>query len=69
MSIIQGLLTELEITRKFFLHSISVLHEEHSSFSPQAPLFTVAQQVEHVGQTVEWFLDGAFHRPDGFFKD
>ena len=29
---------------------------------------TVAQQVAHVAQTVDWFLEGAF-RPEGFAMD
>src|SRR5690606_8977270 len=32
-------------------------------------MMTVAQQVAHVAQTIDWFIEGAFHRPDGFDMD
>ena len=60
-----GLITELQITRRFFLNSISCLQEEDSTYAPKEEMFTVAQHVEHVAQTVDWFVDGAFGA-DGF---
>jgi uncharacterized damage-inducible protein DinB len=31
-------------------------------------MMTVAQQVAHVAQTIDWFIEGAF-RPEGFDQD
>lgn len=51
---------ELQKIRKFFERSISVLEESDSTFSPKPEMFTVAQQVFHVAQTVDWAVAGAF---------
>lgn len=59
---------ELRSTQTFFNRSISSLTEEDSTFAPNPEMRTVAQQVAHTAQTVEWFLEGAF-RPEGFGMD
>ena len=56
---------QLKADQAFFNRSISVLEEKDSAFAPQEGLFTVANQVAHTGETVNWFIDGAFS-PDGF---
>ena len=61
----EGLIAELQSARQFFHNSISCLQEEDSGYAPTPEMFTVAQQVEHVAQTIEWFFQGAF-RPEGF---
>lgn len=63
-----GLAAELRSTHEFFNRSISCLSEEDSSYTPVPGTRTVAQQVAHTAQTVEWFLEGAF-RPEGFGMD
>ena len=54
------LIRQMKSAKEFFDRSTRCLKEEHSSFKPTDGSMTVAQQVAHVGQTVEWFLDGAF---------
>lgn len=54
--------------KAFFDRTLSVLDESDSAFAPTPGMFSTAQQVAHVAQTYEWFLDGAF-RPEGFETD
>lgn len=61
----QALVQEIESTKTFFDRSTDCLKEQHSGFRPADGMFTVAQQVAHVAQTIDWFLEGAF-RPEGF---
>ena len=58
----------LRVTQAFFDRSTACLEEEDSEFAPAPGMFTVAQQVAHVAQTFDWFLEGAF-RPEGFDLD
>lgn len=53
---------------QFFSRTCSVLTEEDSQFAPTPGQFTVAQQVAHVAQTIEWFMEGGFS-PTGFDLD
>ena len=46
--------------REYFNRSTRPLSEEHSGFAPQGGLYTVAGQVAHVAQTIEWFYEAAF---------
>jgi uncharacterized damage-inducible protein DinB len=62
------LVAELRSTKEYFDRSTRCLTEEDSSFSPGEGTWTVAQQVGHVAQTVDWFVEGAF-RPEGFDMD
>lgn len=55
-----GLLAEVASMKEYFDRSTRSLVEADSGFAPQPGLFTVAQQVAHAAQTVEWFVEGAF---------
>ena len=59
------LLAQLNNAYTCFQRSTGSLAEEDSSFTPVEGTFTVAG---HVGQTINWFIQGAF-RPDGFAMD
>jgi uncharacterized damage-inducible protein DinB len=59
---------ELEATRVFFDRSISIFEPKDSTFAPVPGIFTVANQIAHVAQTFDWFMEGAF-RPEGFSMD
>ncbi|WP_321475623.1 DinB family protein [uncultured Paludibaculum sp.] len=56
----QMLAGQMAAMKEYFDRSTRALEEADSGFAPQAGLFTTAQVVAHVAQTVEWFLDGAF---------
>ncbi len=60
---------QITVIGEFFNRSTRCFTEEHSSFRPTEELMTVAQQVAHVAQTIDWFVDGAFNREDGFDLD
>lgn len=64
----EGLLQELKSTKEFFDRSTRPLTDEHSTFAPKAEQFTVAQQIAHTAQTIDWFFDGAFSEK-GFDMD
>ncbi len=55
-------------SKDFFDRSTRVLEEADSGFRPKDELMTVAQQVAHVAQTFDWFVDGV-SRPEGFDLD
>lgn len=57
--------TQIVASRDFFERSTSVLEEVDSQFRPREEMMTVAQQVAHTAQTLDWFIDGAT-RPGGF---
>jgi len=65
MSLAQQALAELNSAQEFFNRSTRNLTEDHSTFRPVDGMMTVAQQVAHTAQSIEWFLEGAF-RPEGF---
>jgi uncharacterized damage-inducible protein DinB len=56
----QELKLTLEKMREYFNRSTRPLREEHSQFAPSEGVFTVAGQVAHVAQTVDWFFNAAF---------
>jgi len=60
--------TQLLASKEFFERSTRVLEERDSAFRPQEGMFTVAQQVAHAAQTLDWFVEGA-SRPEGFDLD
>ncbi|NUM56566.1 MAG: DinB family protein [Candidatus Hydrogenedentes bacterium] len=60
-----GLVTQLNLVKEYFDRSTKVLDEGDSSFSPKDGMMTVAQQVAHVAQTIDWFREGIV-RPEGF---
>jgi uncharacterized damage-inducible protein DinB len=59
---------QLLASQDFFDRSTRVLEESDSEFRPHADMMTVAQQVAHVAQTLDWFIEGA-SRPEGFDLD
>ena len=59
---------QLLSSKDFFERSTRVLDETDSGFSPREGMMTVAQQVAHAAQTLDWFIDGA-SRPEGFDLD
>ncbi len=54
--------------KEYFERSTRPLAESDSAFAPKPGVFTVAQQVAHVAQTIDWFINGAF-APGGFNMD
>jgi uncharacterized damage-inducible protein DinB len=65
MSLAQQALAELNSAHEFFTRSTRNLTEAQSTFAPAKEMMTAAQQVAHVAQTIDWFMQGAF-RPEGF---
>ena len=61
----ETLASQLKTFKVFFDRSISCLKEVDSTFAPVEGMKTVAQQVAHVAQTVDWFFEGVF-RAEGF---
>lgn len=53
------LLNELNASEEFFNRSTRNLTEEHAGHRPAKDMMTSAQQIAHVAQTIDWFLDGA----------
>ena len=62
------LIDELEMTREYLERSSRCLTEADSEFAPSEGMMTVAQQLSHIAQTIDWFIEGAF-RPEGFEMD
>ena len=60
--------TQLLASKDFFDRSTRVLDEGDSNFKPAEGMMTVAQQVGHTAQTLNWFVEGAT-RPEGFDLD
>src|SRR5580704_5043931 len=56
---------QLVASQDFFNRSTRVLEEADSQFRPQEGMMTVAQQVAHAAQTLDWFIEGV-SRPEGF---
>ena len=54
--------------KDFFERSTRVLEEADSAFRPREGMMTVAQQVAHTAQTLDWFIEGV-SRPEGFDLD
>ena len=59
---------QLLASQDFFERSTRVLDEADSNFRPREGMMTVAQQVAHTAQTLDWFIEGA-SRPEGFDLD
>lgn len=68
MSLSQAAAGQIAAAQEYFNRSTRSLTEQLSGFAPSAGMFTAAQQVAHVAQTVEWFIEGAF-RSEGFNMD
>ncbi|MBZ0135731.1 MAG: DinB family protein [Planctomycetes bacterium] len=56
----ERLTNAIKLTKMFFDRSTSKLEEADSAFVPKEGMFTAAQQVAHVAQTIDWFMGGAF---------
>jgi uncharacterized damage-inducible protein DinB len=59
---------QLLASKDFFDRSTRVLSEADSEFRPRPEMLSVAQQVAHVAQTLDWFIQGVT-RPEGFDLD
>ncbi len=57
---VEGLVAELKSSKEFFDRSTRCLKEENSDYRPVEGMFSVAGQMAHVAQTIDWFLEGAF---------
>ena len=60
--------SQLLASQDFFNRSTRVLEETDSQFRPHEGMMTVAQQVAHAAQTLDWFIQGA-SRAEGFDLD
>jgi uncharacterized damage-inducible protein DinB len=60
MSLKSDALYEIQTTRHFFHRSTRCLTEAESGFRATAETMTVAQQVAHTAQTLDWMRDGMF---------
>jgi uncharacterized damage-inducible protein DinB len=63
-----NLANQLLASKEFFERSTRVLEEADSNFRPRDGMMTVAQQVAHTAQTLDWFIEGV-SRPEGFDLD
>jgi uncharacterized damage-inducible protein DinB len=59
---------QLLASQDFFNRSTRVLDEADSGFRPREGMMTVAQQIAHAAQTLDWFIEGV-SRPEGFDLD
>jgi uncharacterized damage-inducible protein DinB len=59
---------QLLASKEFFERSTRVLDEADAAFRPHPGMMTVAQQVAHTAQTLNWFIEGASRR-EGFDLD
>ncbi len=60
MAVSEGLVKQLESTKKFFNTTLSVFESDNAGFAPYPELYTVAGHVAHVADSTEWFIEGAF---------
>ena len=54
------LIRQLRTAIQFFDTSTAWLTEDDAAFVPADGLFSAAQQIAHVAQTIDWFVEGAF---------
>jgi uncharacterized damage-inducible protein DinB len=55
----------LHNVQTLFDRTTSCFEEADAGFRPRPEMMSVAEQIAHSAQTVDWFLEGAF-RPEGF---
>lgn len=60
MAVSEGLVKELESTRKFFKTTLSIFEPDNAGFAPYPELYTVASHVAHAADSIDWFIEGAF---------
>lgn len=63
------LIGHLAGAQRFFTTATACLQPEDAGFAPRPGMFTVAGQIAHVAQTIDWFIAGAFQRANGFDMD
>ena len=56
----EGLLAQLDMVHTFFRNTAACLEEKDSTFHPHDGMFTVAQQIAHTAQSIDWFMAGGF---------
>lgn len=61
----EDLVQQLDAIATYFEKTVSCFKEKDAGFTPKSGTFTVAQQIAHAAQAVEWFMEGAFV-PTGF---
>lgn len=64
----EALVSQLKNSKIFLDKSTDVLTEEDSGITPVEGMMSAAQQVAHIAQTVDWFMDGVFG-DNGFDMD
>lgn len=57
----------LRIEKLFLGNVLKQFRPEHETFAPKPGMMNVAQQINHVAHTIEWFREGAFGK--GFDLD
>jgi uncharacterized damage-inducible protein DinB len=67
MAVSEGLVHQLESTKKFFNTTLSIFVPEDGGFAPYPELYTVAGHVAHAADSIDWFIEGAFG--DGWDMD
>lgn len=67
MNLQAAALFESDVTLKFFERTIRCFSEADSLFRPQPEMMTVASQLAHVAQTVDWMREGGWGQ--GFDMD
>lgn len=63
----QELINQVLASKTFLDKSTDVLTEEDSSVAPVGGMMTAAQQIAHIAQTADWFMEGVFG--EGFNMD
>ncbi|MFP6617536.1 MAG: hypothetical protein VCB26_14125, partial [Candidatus Hydrogenedentota bacterium] len=63
----QELINQVFASKTFLDKSTDVLTEEDSGITPVEGMMTAAQQIAHIAQTADWFLEGV--SGDGFNMD
>ena len=60
----ESLINELRASEKYLNTATACLAEEDSGITPAEGMMSAAQQIAHIAQTIDWFIEGAFG--DGF---
>jgi uncharacterized damage-inducible protein DinB len=56
----QILVDQLKASKEYLDRATRELSEEDSAYAPDTDAFTDAQQMAHIANTVDWFVEGAF---------
>ena len=60
MAIADALVLQLQMTQKYFKTTLSIFEAADEGFAPSPEAYTVAGQVAHAADSVDWFMEGAF---------